>query len=102
MQGLRMHIKAVTDQSSAEDLQHLLSNSDIVVVCCPLNTETQDMLNNKTIAYMPQGSLLINVGRAQIVNYDAVYKALNSGRCALTTCICLLCRRPCHEPQTGS
>ena len=65
-----------------EDLPELLSRSDYVVLCLPVTSETQHLMNHETFAYMKPGSFLINLARGGLVNRDALEKALSTGQIA--------------------
>ena len=58
------------------ELNELLENSDIVVLSCPLNPQTMNLIDKDTISKMKKTSLLINVARGEIVNTKDLYFAL--------------------------
>jgi D-lactate dehydrogenase len=58
------------------DLPHLLQQSDIVSLHCPLTPETNHLINAETIALMKRGSMLINAARGALVDASAVIEAL--------------------------
>ncbi len=62
-------------------LEELVTSSDVVAVCCPLTTETRQLFNDTTFAHMKQGALLVNVTRGEIVDGEALVRALQDGRC---------------------
>lgn len=63
-------------------LDKLLSESDFVLVAVTLNPSTKHMLNEAAFAKMKQGSRLINISRGAVVDTEALYEALHSGKLA--------------------
>ncbi len=61
-------------------LDELLSNSDIVTPHCPLNNESEKMFNSDTFAKMKDGAFFINTARGGIVDEQALFDALKSGK----------------------
>ena len=62
------------------NLDTLLSESDIVTLHVPLLPETKHMINRERIEKMKDGAILINAARGGIVDENALYKALKSGK----------------------
>src|SRR4051812_32004870 len=60
-------------------LDRLLNESDIVILCIPLNTHTQGMIAAAQLARMKPGALLINVARGPIAVESDLVAALQSG-----------------------
>jgi len=63
----------------AESLDRLLIESDIVILCVPLNAQTQGLIAAPQLARMKPGALLINVARGPIVVENDLVAALKSG-----------------------
>ncbi|MCA9215429.1 MAG: C-terminal binding protein [Planctomycetales bacterium] len=63
-------------------IEELLTTSDIVTLHCPSTEVTRDMINAESIQTMKSGSILINVGRGNLVELDALTTALQSGHIA--------------------
>jgi len=63
----------------ADQLDRLLSESDIVILCVPLNSQTAGMIGQRELALMKPGALLVNVARGQVVREAALVAALESG-----------------------
>ena len=60
-----------------KDLKSFLNVSDVLSVCCPATKETTDLINKETLEYLPQGAVVTNVARGDIVNDDDLIEALN-------------------------
>ncbi len=56
--------------------------SDIVSLHCPLNADTDKMVNKKTINLMKESAYLINTGRGGLIDEPALAEALNNGKIA--------------------
>jgi phosphoglycerate dehydrogenase-like enzyme len=61
-----------------EDLKTVLQVSDVVVVTTPLTRETQNMIGKKELEWMKPNSILINVGRGDVIDQQALYEHLQS------------------------
>ena len=58
------------------DLKELLSTSDFVVLCCPLNRGTRSMIGWSELLVMKPSAYLVNVARGELVVEDALVRAL--------------------------
>lgn len=70
----------VNSSSTTDEVDDLVSRSDVVVVCCPITDATRDLIDARRIGLMKQTAVLINVGRGGVVNEAALYDALKDGR----------------------
>ena len=77
--GNRSKPAEVDEMLPAESLDELLERSDVLVIAAPLTLETLNMIGARQLARMKRGSILINVGRAKIVDHEALADALRSG-----------------------
>ncbi len=64
-----------------ERLTDLLGASDVVAIGAPLTDETRGLLDDAAFAAMKPGALVVNVTRGEIIDGDALVRALESGRC---------------------
>ena len=64
------------------NLDRLLERSDVLIIAAPLTRETLSLIGAAQLARMKRGSILINVGRARIVDHEALADALDSGHLA--------------------
>ncbi|MBB5851364.1 NAD(P)-dependent oxidoreductase [Amycolatopsis umgeniensis] len=63
-----------------DDIPRLIADHDIVVIAAPLTLDTRQLVDQKFLAAMPDDALLINVGRGEIVDTDALISELCTGR----------------------
>lgn len=61
-----------------DQLPHILSLADFVVVTTPLTAETQNMFNAQTFAMMKKTAYFINVSRGPVVDEAALFTALQT------------------------
>ena len=64
---------------AAVDLKTLFKNSDVVSLHCPLNKDTEKIINQDNLLLMKKGSYIINTGRGGLVDEQAVAGALADG-----------------------
>jgi phosphoglycerate dehydrogenase-like enzyme len=62
-----------------ERLAEFLAQTDVLAIAAPLTPETTSMIGARELSQLPQGALVINVGRAKILDTDALVDALHSG-----------------------
>ena len=64
------------------DLPELLHESDFLTVHSPLTPETRNMIGKAELEQMKPEAFLINAARGGLIDEDALYDALTSGRIA--------------------
>lgn len=65
---------------STADLVHFLSGLDYLVAVLPDTPATDNLLNGQTLATLPAHACFINVGRANVVDDDALVMALKNNQ----------------------
>jgi len=80
--GHQRRLDRLPAEAQAASLEELLSQSDFVVLACPLTRETHHLLNQQRIASMKPSAWLINVGRGPVVDEAALVDALRARRIA--------------------
>ena len=63
-----------------DELPGLLPDAEVVVVSLPLSEATRGVVDAAFLAAMPEGSLLVNVGRGPLVDTDALVAELRAER----------------------
>lgn len=62
------------------DRDDVIRQADFLSLHMPLTAETERMMNEETFAKMKEGAYLINSARAGLIDHDALYAAVKSGR----------------------
>lgn len=86
--GVEIVIVAATARTTADgtvvhsitELPDLLTEAEAVVCTLPLNGGTRRLLDTDALAALPDGSLVVNVGRGAVLDTDALVAELRSGR----------------------
>jgi D-3-phosphoglycerate dehydrogenase len=83
--GLRVlvhdpYVDELSDGVLGVDMAQLLSDSDVVFPLAPGEPATENLIGAAELAAMKPGATLINVSRGELLDEDAVLRALNSGQ----------------------
>jgi phosphoglycerate dehydrogenase-like enzyme len=83
--ALGLHVEGVASSArpgvhGVEDLPRLLEATDIVVLLVPLTPSTHHLLDDRMLARMPAGALLVNASRGPVVDTAALLRHLSTGR----------------------
>jgi len=62
--------------------ESMLPNCDFLSLHCASTPETRGIVNARTIALLPDGAILVNSARGDVVDDDSVIAALKSGKLA--------------------
>jgi phosphoglycerate dehydrogenase-like enzyme len=81
-EGLGMTVVHTNSKSTDDELDKLLAESDVVVLCLPLNENTKNLISAERLSLMKQTAVLVNVARGAILDQAALYDALKDGRIA--------------------
>ncbi|MFQ5588307.1 MAG: phosphoglycerate dehydrogenase [Nitrospiria bacterium] len=89
-QGMMMNVVAYDAYLSPEkankmgvevvDFETLIARADVITIHAPLTAETKHMIDAAAIQKMKQGVRIINCARGGIVDEDALYEGLKSGK----------------------
>ncbi|CEG64002.1 hypothetical protein RMATCC62417_01050 [Rhizopus microsporus] len=74
----RQRKMGIEDRIKAEfvTFDHLLADSDFVIVCCALTKETRHMFNYEAFSKMKKTAVFVNSARGGIVDQEGLVKAL--------------------------
>ena len=62
------------------DIKSLFAQSEFLSINCPATPDTINLLNEETIKYLPDGAVVANAARGDVINDDAMIKAMKSGK----------------------
>ena len=65
-----------------ETFEALLPHSDFLSINCASTAETRGLINSRTLALLPDGAILVNTARGDIVDDDALIKAVKTDHLA--------------------
>ena len=63
-----------------EGLDEVLPETDILIMALPLTLKTAHLMNAERLAKLPDGALIVNVGRGGSIDQDALTAELKAGR----------------------
>jgi len=70
------------DADYVSDLGAFLAASEFLILCAPSTAETRGFVNRQTLAQLPDGAVVVNIARGDLVDDDALIAALQSGKLA--------------------
>jgi len=70
----------VAEVHGADRLRDLLADAHALIICLPATAATEGLIGAAELDRLPDGAILVNVGRAAIVDQRALYEALRSGQ----------------------
>jgi len=61
------------------NMLELASNSDALVICCPLNEQTRHTVNKEVMLALGNKGVIVNVGRGSLIDEEELVKCLMEG-----------------------
>jgi phosphoglycerate dehydrogenase-like enzyme len=65
-----------------ENIEKVIRESDYIVLSLPLTEKTRGLIGQKEFKMMKDGAYLVNISRGPIIDLEALYEALKSGKLA--------------------
>lgn len=90
--ALGMKVLAYTNSKKSCDnvqfctLEYLLKNSDIISLHCPLNSQSNKMINKQTLALVKPQAIIVNTARGGLVDEESVAIALKTNKLFAYAC----------------
>jgi phosphoglycerate dehydrogenase-like enzyme len=90
--GMQVHVISQSGNAPEADwvgrpphLHDMLSRLDFLVIACPLTEATRGVVGARELSLMKPTAVLINIGRAQILQEEPLYRALEAKQLAGAT-----------------
>jgi lactate dehydrogenase-like 2-hydroxyacid dehydrogenase len=78
----RLESQTEGDAIHHADAQELLRHSDVLLLACPATPATRGFLDRRRIEALPDGAIVVNVSRGDVVDDDSLILALANGKLA--------------------
>jgi len=78
----RTRLSADLEQGATyhDSIKSLFNYSDFLSINCPATKDTAKIINEETISYLPNGAVISNTARGDVVDDEAMIKALKNGK----------------------
>jgi len=81
-----------------ESIESLLPESQFLSLHCPATPQTIGMINQKALAQLPDGAVLVNTARGALIDESALLAAIKSGKLAAAGLDCFI-NEPGGNPE---
>lgn len=87
--GFEVHLRAVAthartedgvDVAALDDLPAVLAETDVLIAALPGGEATAGLIDDAMLAALPDGALVVNVGRGTLIDTDALVQHVRRGR----------------------
>lgn len=78
--GYDMYPNKSLDFVEYVDFEHLLAESDLISLHCPLTEENYHMINEETIGKMKDGVMLVNTSRGALIKTEDLIQGIRDGK----------------------
>ncbi|WP_435747546.1 hydroxyacid dehydrogenase [Microbacterium sp. PMB16] len=66
--------------ANSDSLDEVLATSDVIAIHAPATSETAGMLGRRELSSLSDGAVIVNTARASLIDMDALYDEVSSGR----------------------
>ena len=68
--------------TDARTLKDLMNNADVITLHVPETEQTKNLINKNNLKYCKKGSIIINYARGEVMDLEALSKAIEAGQIA--------------------
>ncbi len=76
--ALGLDVSYVNSKSTVDETDSLISNSDFVIICAPLNRNTRNLVDERRLNLLKPNAVLVNVGRGAVVDQNTLIELLKN------------------------
>jgi glyoxylate/hydroxypyruvate reductase len=73
-------VPGVASFVAVQRIGRVLPDCDALILACPLTEQTRHLIGEPELALLSPGAVVVNIGRGQLIDEDALIAALRSGR----------------------
>ena len=73
-----MQVMPITSHSARAEMEDMLRSCMFVSLHCPLTPGTRGLIGRAELAMMPQGSMIINYARGEVIDKEVQTSTLNN------------------------
>lgn len=77
--GREYDVPGVSRYVAFTDLDEVLPEVDLLVICTPLTEQTVGLIGERALRQLRQGAVLVNIGRGPVIDEEALIAALADG-----------------------
>lgn len=70
----------IDEMHSLDEIDNIIPTVDVIALCLPNCDDSVKLFNRERLNKMREGSILLNVGRGNAVDTDALYEVVSTGR----------------------
>jgi len=74
------HVQLINNSGGHDQLKEAIALADFVVICTPLTSQTRNLISQTILAATKPGAALVNIGRADVLDHDALAHCLQTGQ----------------------
>ncbi|MHA2214287.1 MAG: 2-hydroxyacid dehydrogenase [Candidatus Hodarchaeales archaeon] len=75
-----VHSDETSFSGTMDSLDHVLKNSDYILIAFPLTHETKGLISEKQLNLLKENAVLVNVGRGKVIDEEDLYRFLKNKR----------------------
>ena len=80
LQKAKTNTRVVNELLPLKEMDYIISNSNYLIITCPLTPRTKKLINKNNLSLMPENSYLINVSRGEVLEEKDLIEHLKNNK----------------------